>query len=254
MDDTLRNSPSPAQMLKDDLGLKHAEILDRAKELLEAAQRVPETVTDDETAGKVGDFIKQLTACNKAAEGARVSEKEPHLAASRVVDGFFKAVTDPLDTAKKAIERRLTTFLRAKEEVARKERERIAAEERAAAEAARKTAEEAERLAQDPTGLAAAIDAEEVARKAAADAEQARKAAEVKAAELSRSRGEYGSVASLRTFWDFSDLDRAALDLETLRQHIPADALEKAVRSFIKAGGRELRGVRIFENTQASVR
>lgn len=241
-------------MLKDDLGMKHAEILQRAQELLAAAQRVPETVADEETAGKVADFIKQLTACNKAAEGARVAEKEPHLAASRVVDGFFKAVTDPLDTAKKGIEKRLTAFLRQKEEAARKERERIAADERAAAEAARKAAEAAEAAIHDPTGLAAAIDAEEAARKAAADAERAQKAAEVKAADLSRSRGEYGSLASLRTFWDFADMDRAALDLETLRQHIPADALEKAVRSYIKAGGRELRGVRIFENTQASVR
>ena len=254
MDDTLRNAPSQAQMLKADLGMKHAEILQRAQDLLAAAARVPDTVDSDETAGKVGDFIKQLTACNKAAEGARVAEKEPHLAASRVVDGFFKAVTDPLDTAKKAIEKRLTAFLRIKEDAARKERERIAAEERAAAEAARKAAEEAEKAAQDSASLATAIDAAEAARKAAADAEAAQKAAEVKAAELSRSRGEYGSLASLRTFWDFADLDRAALDLEALRQHLSVDALEKAVRSYIKAGGRELRGVRIFENTQASVR
>jgi hypothetical protein len=82
----------------------------------------------------------------------------------------------------------------------------------------------------------------------------AARAAVVTAAELSRSRGDYGSVASLRTYWDFADLERAALDLETLRSHLPQDALEKAVRSYVKAGGRELRGVRIFENTQAAVR
>lgn len=254
MDAALRNAPSQAEMLRDDLGIKHADILARADELLAAALRVPDTVGDDETAGKVGDFIKQITACGKAAESARVSEKEPHLAASRVVDGFFKAVTDPLDKAKKGIESRLTVFLRAKEEAARKERERIAAEERAAAEAARKAAEEAEKAAQDSAGLATAIDAAEAARKAQADAETATKAAEVKAAELSRSRGEYGSLASLRTFMDFADLDRATLDLEALRHHLPVEALEKAVRAYIKAGGRELRGVRIYENTQASVR
>lgn len=99
-----------------------------------------------------------------------------------------------------------------------------------------------------------AIAAEERRKKAQADAEKAKKEAEAKAAELSRQRGDMGSVSSLRTFWDFADLDRNALDLEALRQHLPADALEKALRSFIKAGGRELRGARIFQNTQAAVR
>ena len=54
--------------------------------------------------------------------------------------------------------------------------------------------------------------------------------------------------------WVFDEIDRASLDLEALRFHIPADGLEKAVRSFIKAGGRELRGTRIFETTAATVR
>ena len=49
-------------------------------------------------------------------------------------------------------------------------------------------------------------------------------------------------------------LDRDALDLSTLRPFLPLDALEKAVRGFIRAGGRELKGVRIFENTATSVR
>lgn len=254
MDDALRNAPDAATMLRDDLGMKNADLLKRQADLLAAAARVPEVVDSDDLAGKIGDFIKQVAACNKAAEAARVSEKEPHLAASRVVDGFFKAVTDPLEKAKKTIEGRLTLWLRQKADAERRERERIAAEERAAAEAAAKAAKEAEDRATDQITLGRAIEAADAAQKAQADAEAARKAAEAKAAELSRNRGDYGSVASLRTYWDFSDLDRAGLDLETLRQHLPVEALEKAVRAYIKAGGRELRGVRIFENTQAAVR
>jgi len=50
--------------------------------------------------------------------------------------------------------------------------------------------------------------------------------------------------------WTFKDLDRDKLDLEKLRQHIPADALDKAVRSFVKAGGRELAGCTIFDSRQ----
>ena len=248
------NSGAMADSLRGDLTEKHAGVRARAAELLAAAERVPATIDSDDLAGKVGDFIKQLTACTKAADGARIAEKEPHLAAGRVVDGFFRAIIDPLDAAKKNIERRLTAYLREKADAERRERERIAAEERARAEEARRAAAEAERKAQDEAGLQAAIDAEQQRKQAEADAEAARKASEAKAAELSRNRGDYGSVASLRTYWDFADLDRAALDLEALRQHIPTDALEKSVRAFIKAGGRELRGVRIFQNTQAAVR
>ena len=38
------------------------------------------------------------------------------------------------------------------------------------------------------------------------------------------------------------------------RPHIPRDAIDKAVRAYVKAGGRELVGARIFENTKSVVR
>ena len=48
------------------------------------------------------------------------------------------------------------------------------------------------------------------ARQADADAVVAERAAKAKAAQLHTTRGDYGSSSSLRTFWDFADLDRAA--------------------------------------------
>lgn len=80
------------------------------------------------------------------------------------------------------------------------------------------------------------------------------KKADANQAELSRTRGDLGSVSSLRTDWVHDGFDRAELDLEALRQHLPADAIDQAIRSFIRAGGRELRGTRIFEQTTAVVR
>jgi hypothetical protein len=74
------------------------------------------------------------------------------------------------------------------------------------------------------------------------------------AADLSRTRGDYGSVSTLVTHWTFANLDRSKLALEPLRQHIPTDALEQAVRSFIKAGGHELDGVDIIEDTRLQSR
>lgn len=237
-----------------DLKARYGEIAARADELMAAAARVPETVADEEMAGRVGDYIKQVMACVKNAEAARVKEKEPHLAAGRAVDAWFKKITDSLDATKRTVEKRLTVFLRQKEAAERAAREEAARIEREAAEAARREAMAAEQAIRDAATMDEAIAAEERRKKAQADAEKAKKEAEAKAAELSRQRGDMGSVSSLRTFWDFADLDRAALDLEALRAHIPAEALEKALRSFIKAGGRELRGVRIYQNTQAAVR
>lgn len=244
----------PAAPIRADLEERFRAILDRSADLLSAAERVPAAVEDDETAGRIGDFIKQVTGCIKASEIARTSAKEPHLAAGRAVDGFFKGISDPLDKAKRSIESRLTTWLRKKEAAERAAREEAARVEREAAEKARREALAAEEAITNAKTLGEALEAEDRARKATADAQAAQKAAEVKPAELSRSRGDLGSVASLRSFWDFADLDRPTLDLETLRNHLPLEALEKAVRSFVKAGGRELRGARIYENTQAAVR
>ena len=49
-------------------------------------------------------------------------------------------------------------------------------------------------------------------------------------------------------------MNRAEIDLESLRTHLSQDAIEKAIRSFIKSGGRELKGVTIFENQKTVVR
>ena len=246
--------PHDADPLRDRLVETHADLLKRRDELLAGAERAPTEVGDEDTAGKVADFIKQIAACIKNADTHRVAEKEVYLAGGRTVDGWFKKVSDPLADVKRMIEDRLTAYQRRKADAERKARveaERVAREE---AERAAKAAAEAEAAVKTAPDLQAAIVAEAAAAQAAADAAQAKKAAEAKPAELSRSRGDYGAVASLHTFWDFADLDRATLDLEALRQHIPAAALEQAVRSFVKAGGRELRGARIFENTQTKVR
>lgn len=246
--------PDEIAALRERLETTSDALLRRRDELLAASSRVPAAIDDEETCGKVADYIKQVAACAKAAEGARIAAKEPHLAAGRVVDGFFKAVTDPLDKLKRQIEARLTDYQRRKAEAERRRREEEARRQAAEAERARREAEAAAAAIATEADLVPAIGAEEQARQAAADAALAAKGAAAKPAELSRSRGDYGAVASLRTFWDFRDLDRNTVDLETLRPHLPLDAIEKAVRSYIRAGGRKLRGCEIFENTTTAVR
>ena len=246
--------PADVNPLQDRLAENHAELVARRDELLAAAERTPETVEDDEMNKRFATLAKLLAALVKKTETERVGEKEFYLEGGRQVDGWFRQITDPVKKAKVSLETRQTEWQR---KVAAAERARRAEEERLAREEAERLAKEAakrEQEARDAKGLEDAIAAEDAAKQAAADAEVAAKAAAAKPADLSRTRSDEGAVASLRTWWDFrydsADAFRRDLDLESLRQHLGLDALEKAVRSFVKANGRELRGVEIFENSR----
>ena len=251
------NMPPPdllvGEALHEKLRDENQDLLKRRDELLAAAARVP-AIDDEDIARKVTDFVKQLGALVKASEAKRTDAKEPYLEGGRSVDGFFKAITDPVDKAKKAVEKKLTEYAREKAEQERRDRleqERLARE---AAELARREAEEKAKTAADAASLDDAIEAESKAESAQADLVKAAAAADAKAAELSRTRGEYGAVSSLRTQWVFGDIDRASLDLEALRPYLPLVGIETAIRAFIKAGGRELKGTSIYETTNVVVR
>jgi hypothetical protein len=244
------NNPPLAEVLDDET----QTLRDRRDELLGSASRAPAVVEDDESAGKVADLVRLISACHKNAEAARVSSKEPYLAAGRLVDATYKKITDPLDAAKRKLESVLTLFQRRKAEEERLRREAEARRQREEEDRLRKEAAERAAKIETPEDLDAAIAIETAATQASADANAAQKAAEAKPADLSRARGDLGAVASLRRFWDFDQFSRDTLDLETLRSHLPEEGLKSAVRSFVKAGGRELRGVRIFENTATTVR
>lgn len=245
--------PADADPLRERLREDHSALCSRTDELLQAAERAPETV-DADNAGKVGDFIKQLTGHMKALDATRVSEKEPYLAGGRNVDGFFNPMKEMLAKAKAVIEARLTAFERVKAAEERRRREEEARRQREEEERLRREAEERAKTLETEADLDGAIAAEEAAKQAEADRVRAEQEAAAKAAELSRTRGDYGSVSSLRTFWDFEVLDIHKVQLETLRPHLPISAVEQAIRSYVKAGGRDLVGVRIFENTKAVVR
>lgn len=243
-----------AELMREWLSEEIEPLIRRRDELLGSCQRAPAAIEDETTSGKVADLTKLISACIKNAEADRVSRKEPFLEGGRIVDGLYKQITEPLTKSKTEVERKLTLWQRQKAEEERRRREEEARRQAEEAERARRIAAEAEAKLRTERDVEAAIAAEEAARQREADAVAARRAAEAKPAELSRERSDLGAVASLRRFWDWTDLDRDQIDLEALRPHLPLDAIEKAVRSYIKAGGYELRGVVIFENTTTSVR
>ena len=240
----------PAIALQENLNERHHALLTRAQALLDGVARVPDVITSEEESGRIGDFQKQITGHEKKMDAQRVAEKEPFLAAERAVDGYFNPLRVKLKAAAADLNERDTIYRR--KVVAEERRKREAAERAAREEADRlaKKAAELEAKARTEKSLQKAVEAEAAAKQAAADAEEAAKHAAAKPADLARTRGDHGSVSSLKTFWDFVDLDKDAIDLEYLRPHLPIEAIEQAIRSAIKAGCRDLRGVKIFENTK----
>lgn len=243
--------PSPIEELRDRLAVETAALATRRDELMASADRAPTEVTDEDTSGKIGDLVKLITTAYKNAEKARIGTKEPYLEASRAVDGFFGKITLPLEAAKARLVKRLDAYQTQKVMAARR-----AAEEQARTARAQADALAAEALAREAAAKASApaapvLDMAVAAEKVAIAAETL---AAAKPAELSRIRGDLGSLQSQTMVWVGTLTNRATLDLEALRQHIPVDALEQAIRSYVKAGGRVLTGAKIEEVAKTVVR
>lgn len=239
---------SEAEKLRADLEERHGKLIARKAELLAAGARVPDVIEDEETASRAADFARQIAEAIKHAEGSRVDAKEPFLAASRAVDGFFKAISDPLATLKNAVARKLTSYQTKVAEERRRAAEAEARRKREEEERARAAAAEAERQRLEAEAAAARArkpETEERAQEKAAVAEQQREESAVAAVvagtearqaeaiaaqsstDLSRTRGQYGAVASLRKRWvhevvNIDDVPRAYLKLDdaALREHI----------------------------------
>lgn len=379
------NPPSDIEIIAENVKRLYPDILDRADQLMKAVDRVPEKVESDEDAGKIGDYIKQITMCKKNLDAIRVSEKEPYLAKGRAVDGFFKPYSEKLTAIIEQIKPIQAEWVRKKEEAERRRREDEAARkaeeaaaqlreaerkrqeaealrleqekqareaaaaaeakrleiEAAAAEERRKQQEEIDRLKREQeekdriareeiARMKAEADKKDAEAKAALEAAEERRKAEKKAADdairaeqerareieraakdqarelkaeiketekslnelgkaakaldresnrdlidsiktenqakrlemtadkasqaAGRVRGDQGSLSTVRREWTGQVTDRLALDLEALRPYFRADDLDYALRQFIKAGGRSIKGATIFEDDVVTVR
>lgn len=262
MNESLRNDTLPdAVTLRDNLGEKYAELVHRSEELMDAGGTWQQ-VTSEEEAKQVSDLRKAFLKLGQHFDAMRKSEKEPFASLARMVDGWFMPRQDKLKAELIRLNSIEIQFLQLKEAAERARREEEAARLRKEAEAKLKAAqeEEAKRLAQftNPNSPPpkTAIEQAMVAAMAADEAAQkAEKAALAKPAELSRTRGDLGSVSSLRRRWTGELVDRARLDLEALRDHFATDALNAAIRSWVKAHSGdeqappELKGARVYQAT-----
>ena len=195
----------------------------------------------DDIAAKATDFAKMLKVEVKEIDQVRTAIKEPVLAATRQIDGMGRKLSEPLVSAMTEVEKRITAFLRAKEQEAR----RVAAEE-----AARKEAEAQALLAQACADGEDALSGESVT--AAADlmeqVQAAEAIAEAPAKELTRVRTQLGTTTALRDNWVYAVEDITKVPAAYLQIN------DTVVKAAIRSGTRVIPGLIITNEPKASVR
>lgn len=240
------------------------DFLVRMESALDALSRVPAKIEDEETLGRAGDLDKILRSCDAYVTEVHKTVKEPHLARGRACDAEKNKLVSRINDARFALRDRMNAFMAEREARRRAEEARRAAEARAAAEAADRAEREA-RAAEEAAARAVA-EAANVEERAAAEARAAEAAreAERKMAEAALAaapvgkaepvRSDTGSTISGRTVWQ--------AEVENYKQAFAAvsddprvrEAVDAAISRLVRAGKREIKGVRIWSTTQAVAR
>lgn len=199
----------------------------RIAELIEAAERAPATIADDAWAGKVGDFLKMARAVEQRVEDARERQNRPLINARNALKTRADAALQPLLVKGGELRQRLNAYIAA-EEAKRREAERIAA-------AAARAAEEAAREAAPAEEYVPVVTPAPIAKPVA--------------------RGDYGSRVGGRTVWKHEiQVPIAKLPVAVLNNQKVVDAVNQVVAAMVRGGTRKIKGVRIYETTEASVR
>lgn len=249
----------------------HPELAERKERLLASAANAPD-ITDDDSAGKVTDYLGLVATFERVAESHRQADKEPFLHGGKAVDGYYKGLTGPVVAAAATLRQKLKSYIVDKEARARRKAEQEAEEARAAAQraqdeadaAARKAAAAIRENAPEAPAAAAALESyqakADIAENRAGEAIGLAKAATAKPADLARTRGIGGSLATSAQIWVVDSVDRDNLDLAALRQHFTMADLEKAARAWVKANtdtlknGGKLAGASIREDRNLNIR
>lgn len=179
-------------------------------------------------------------AARLEAEAKERKAREDAEAKLRAEQAERDAAAEAIRAEQRRIEQEAHDNRMAELKAQREEEERKAKESREAAARARQERDEAEAAA------AAAKKDEKAAAKETKNslddavriekrADRLDNAAQASAAELSRGRGEYGSVGSLTTRWTWRMLDRDRIPLEQLRAYLLSDAVDAAVTRFMQA-------------------
>ena len=216
------------------------------------AKTLPATIDNDDAVARVADAVKDGRSILKRLDTARTAEVEPHLTAQRETNAWFKSIAERIEKTNSVLVGRADDYQRRKAAEARRRAEEEARLAREEAERQRRIADEAAEKAKVSQMVKAenkADDAEERARRAEAQAV-------APVADLTRARSSSGTTISAKTEFTFRIVDWDRIDLSALRPYLKRDAVEAAIRSFMKVQGRsvELAGVEFFEDVKSSIR
>lgn len=259
-DGALRNTPAPpAPLTPADITryLNYAceDLKVRRDELVEALQaafaRYPRIDDDrEDILGICAENMRMAAALSRSAEDERTTNKHPFLAGGRAVDTWFKVWAAPLERAMEPVQAAMDDFGARK--LAREQAEALAAKALADAEADRAADAAAEALrAGRPDEASAALDRVTGAAQAAEVAEER---ANAKPADLTRTYGAYGAVASVRQTWGWEVTDINAVPRAYLM--VNSDSI-KAAGKQRDAAGRPIAvipGIRWVATTKMGVR
>jgi len=246
------NPPTDKDEIKQNLEEKNAKALKRARALIEAADRVPAEIEDQDTSEKITDLEKQITVCWNALEAARTEEKAPYWDMCKTVDGFFKTeFLDILAAAKTRVKKVQTAYLVKEEDKERKRRQELAKQQQ---EEADRQAAEALKLEQQGEATKSEVVLEKAVQ-SEHDAAFFANAAQAKGATVAASTGELtGARTSLRytTVAEIEDYEK--MDLNLLKPYFKREDVQKALNTALKFKAANIAGVKIWEKPEATTR
>lgn len=204
----------------------------RVADLIAAADRA--VATDEETAGRCGELVKQIRAATKVIDDAHKTTKEPYLLAGRAIDAAKNEQVGPLDAAKKKVEAKQTVFLREQEAIRQAELRRQREVEEA------RLREERERIAAEGQ----------------AQSEASQPPASLPSVEPERPiiRGDYGAAVSGQRVWLSQVEDYEVAFIAVANNSKVREAIDTAIKAMVRGGVHEIPGVRIWADVKASNR
>lgn len=197
-------------------------------------------VTNEDEAGRATALAGILMDIADTAEKRRVELKDPYLKGGKKIDSAFKSFDEIVVAAKKRILAMINAYAREQD---RKAEEAAA---KAAQEAAEKEAQA--RAAAESGNFVQAAKLEQQADQAAARVEQATASA------AQPIRSAYGQTASAKTVWRFEIIDKKKLPKAVTEHPKVKEAIDTVIGAFVRAGSRDIAGVRIWSEKDTMVR
>jgi hypothetical protein len=216
-------TPLSPEQIRDFLDYNGTTLHDRREEVLRALAsnltKFP-TIQNDEALGIIAENMRMASALARTSEERRVADKAPFLVGGREVDGWYKKFLAPLHAGMAPLQHLMNDY--AARKLAKQRAEAEAERLRLAAAAQREAKRAAEALERDRE-VDTALDR---AAEAAAAADEAAERAGGKAADLTRTYGVFGAVASAREKWRWRVTDIDLVPRKYLR--IDNDAVDAA--------------------------